>query len=297
MTLWQLKAFATVAREGSFTKAGKVLNIAQPSVSALIIDLQKELKVKLFEKLGTRTHLTEAGRRLLQIVERALGMIEKIPEEMEQVTGLKKGQIKVGGSVISAATFLPALVQRFQKEHPGVEVFFKVDRSHILEKNLLDGEIDIAVLGLAPHSSALITEPYREEDIVAIAPPDHPLARKRNVPLELLARHPIVIGDRSGSVVRNMVEKVFAERGLPFTLGLEVNMSSSGRDAIRNCVANGLGVGFISKCLVTGDIQSGRLKALRVPELKLKSTMYIAVHKNRTGSDLIQAFIKALKSS
>ncbi|MGH7767326.1 MAG: LysR family transcriptional regulator, partial [Candidatus Binatia bacterium] len=117
MTLWQLKTFATVAKEGSFTKAGKTLNISQPSVSALIIGLQKELGVKLFEKLGVKPHLTEAGRSLLQLAESALETIEKIPQEMDEVKGLKKGKLSVGSAGIATPIILPT-IHKFKSRFP-----------------------------------------------------------------------------------------------------------------------------------------------------------------------------------
>ncbi len=294
MTLWQLKAFATVAREGSFTKAGKVLNIAQPSVSALVIDLQKELKVKLFEKLGVRAHLTEAGRRVSQLVESALAMIEKIPEEIEQVAGLKKGRLAVGGSGFAGGTVLPMAVQAFKKAFPSIEVRLMIQHTSVLEEKLLNGELDVALMSRSSKAPLLIVEPYREEEIVAVASPNHFLARRKSIPLELLAQEAIV-SDGKESFTRQIVEPFFLRKKLPFMPALEINVLYGSRDAIKTAVANGLGIAFLAKHHVTRDVQVGRLRILKIPDFKLKRVMYLAFHRHRENPS-IQIFIDFLKN-
>jgi len=294
MTLWQLQAFATVAREGSFTKAGKALSISQPSVSALVIGLQKELGVKLFEKLGVRPHLTEAGRRLLKLVESALATIEKIPDEMDQVKGLKKGRLSVGGSGFAGATLLPIAVQAFKKFFPSIEVKLMIQRTPIIEEKLLNGEVDVALMGSAPKSSLITATLYREERVVVIAPPHHPLARKRSVRLEMLSRESIV-ADEKGTLSREMVEEVFNQKGLPFVPVLEINVLSAGRDAIKTAVASGLGISFLPEHCIALEVKAGLLKVLNVADLNVKRAMYLASHKKRRNNQLVQAFIEFLK--
>jgi DNA-binding transcriptional LysR family regulator len=294
MTLWQLKAFVTVAKEESFTKAGKVLHINQPSVSALVTGLQKELEVKLFEKLGIKPHLTEAGRRVLQLAESVLATIEKIPEEIDELKGLKRGSMAVGASGIAAATFLPGAIEAFRKKYPGIEISLKIAGGSALEKDLLDGNLDLAILGGAPLSPFLVGEVYLEEEVVGIAPPKHPLAQKHSVPLKLLAPEPLIIQEK-GNPIRDMVEARFAKAGCVFRQTLEVSADSGARDLIRSAVAKGLGIAFISKCHVVGDVEGGRIRILRIRGLKLKRTMYITTHKNRQGPWLIPAFVDFLR--
>jgi DNA-binding transcriptional LysR family regulator len=295
MTLWQLKTFAVVAKEGSFTKAGKVLHISQPSVSALIIGLQKELGVKLFERLGTRPHLTEAGRRLLKLVASALGTIEKIQEEMDQVRGLKKGRLAVGGSGFAGATLLPVVIQSFKKAFGSIEVSLMIHPSAVLEEKLLNGDLDVGLLGIPAKSPLIIARPYREERIVVIAPANHPLARKRTVPLQLVAKEPIIIEERSGGTIRKMVESLFAKKGLEFAPELTIDAVFGSRDAIKTAVASGLGLAFIPEHQVALDVHAGRLKILAVPEVKLKRVMYLAFHKRRQNP-LVQTFIEFLRT-
>jgi len=160
---------------------------------------------------------------------------------------------------------------------------------------LLDGDIDLAVLGRPSKCSLLCVEPYREEDIGFIAPSNHPLTRKRSVPLDTIAKEPLIVS-RDGSYVRGMLEQKFAEKGLPFSPLLEIDIHQlGGRDAEKNAVASGLGIGFLSRCYVELDVKAGRLKVLKVPELKLKRIISIAVHKNRRSTPFVQAFSDFLK--
>ncbi|HEY3303706.1 MAG TPA: LysR family transcriptional regulator [Candidatus Binatia bacterium] len=294
MTLWQLKTFATVAKEGSFTKAGKVLQISQPSVSSLVISLQKELGVKLFDRLGVKPHLTEAGRLLLKRAENVLATVEKIPQELEEIRGLKKGRLRIGGSALAAASFLPMAIQMFKKNYPGVEVVIKFQAGEILEQMLVDGELDIAIMSRRPHSSLLHSEPYREEQIVVIAPPRHPLAKRDSVPLKLLGKEQWILYTK-GTPVREMIESKFAEIGFSLTPTLEVDVQLGARDAIKNAVAGGLGISLLSKCHVLSDLKANRLKLIKVSGLDLKQPLYLTVQKTRRGSPFVEAFIDFLR--
>jgi len=294
MTLHQLKAFVTVADHGSITEAAKTLELRQPSVTLLIQNLERELKVKLFERLGNKIRLTGTGEKVLQHTEEILAEVDRITEEINEIKGLGSGKIKVGGSGLAGASFLLLAVQMFKEKYPGIEVQLNIEKSAMLEKMLLEGQIDIAIQGNS-RSPLLVMVPYYEEEIVAIAPPSHPLTKKTSVSFELLADQPIVI-NRKGTFTRDLVERKFAERELTIKPALEVNIQYASRDAIRRAVANGLGIGFSPKYLIMDHVKAGRLKILKVPQLNLKRTLYITVHKNRQRSPLVKAFMSFLKN-
>jgi DNA-binding transcriptional LysR family regulator len=288
VTLWQLKVFTTVAKTGSFTEAGKLLQITQPSATTLVQSLSRELAVKLFEKLGTKTHLTSAGQEALRYAHQMLGKEEELRRRMEELSGLKKGSLKIGGSVVAGASFLPAAVLRFVKKNPGFDIDLKIHRSEDLEKMLLAGDLDVAVMGIAPRSPLVVGKVFREEDVVVIAPPNHPLTKRRSVPLKLLANEHLI------STLRNIMKQKFLEKGLSFVPSVQVNLDIGSRDVVRSAVASGLGIGFLSKCHVVNDVKAGRIQILNVPELKLKRSLYLAVHKNRQHSPLMQSFMEYL---
>jgi DNA-binding transcriptional LysR family regulator len=272
MTLHQLRVFVKVAEVQSFTEAAKALGLTQPSVSSLIQGLVDELEYELFERHGIKISLTPEGAVFARRARDALAIIDGTKNEIDELHGLKKGT-----------------VQQFKKDHPGIQVVLKIQSNNSLERQLLEREIDLALLSGAPHSPLLRSEVYLEEQIVAIAPPHHPLARKRGVTLRMLAKEPLVASD-SGIQTRDMVEQRFARKGVAFTAAIEVSGQIGARDAIRNAVANGLGIGFIAHCHVIGDVEAGRVKILNVPELNLKRVIYIVTHKNRQITPPVQAF-------
>lgn len=293
MTLHQLKVFSKVAKLRSFTLTAASLDVTQPSVTFVIQSLERELGAKLFEKLGNKVHLSGAGKKLLHHAQEILAKVERIKEEINEIKGVKKGKLTVGGAAVAAASFLPPAVQEFKKKFPGVEVILKAQTIPILEKLLLDGDLDLAFFGMVPVSPHLVSEPFFEEEVVAFAPPNHPLAKRRSVSLKLLAKEPLIAHEK-GTPTRSVVEERFVKKGLPFTPVLELNFFG-GRDVIRNAVANGEGIGFLSRCIVSGDAQAGRVKLLNVPELKVYRSHYIVLPKGRKSSALVRAFIDFLK--
>jgi DNA-binding transcriptional LysR family regulator len=294
MTLHQLKVFTTVAKIRSFTHAAERLGVRQPSVSLVIKDLEQDLQVRLFEKLGHKINLTAAGELLMQDAEDILAKAEGLKERMDELKGLKKGRLAVGGSPVPAASFFPFVAEQFKREFSWVETTLRIDTSLNLEKSLLDGELDIAIMGRAPKSPLIIGEICHQEDIVAIASPRHPLANKGAVPLMRIAREAIITEEK-GSLVRDLLDERFAKLGVPFTPHMELSPRIGSRDAIRSAAAGGLGIGFTTKCHVVSDVEAGHLKILKVPDLKLKRNNYIAVHKSRQKAPLVQAFTKVLK--
>jgi len=294
MTLYQLKVFATVAKFKSFTLAAEALRVRQPSVTLIVQALQRELDTKLFERLGNKIHLTPVGEELLREAEAIVTKAEGIKDKIDEVKGLKKGKISVGGSSIAAASFLPIAIHMYKKRHPGIEVTLSIQDSRGLGKDLLEGKLDVAILSLATRSPALVTELYREEDVVVIASPNHPLARKRSIPLKLLANEPLIVPERDNRI-RDEIEQIFLDRGLSFTPAFEVNLRLGSRDAIKGAVARGLGIGFTSRPYITSDVKAGRLKTLKVVDFNLKRTMYITVHKSKQQSVHVQSFIIFLK--
>jgi DNA-binding transcriptional LysR family regulator len=296
MTLHQLRVFVKVAELQSFTEAAKVLGLTQPSVSSLIQGLVDELRYELFERHGIKISLTPEGAVFVRRAHDALAIIDGTQEEIDGLHGLRQGSVVVGGSPIPAASFLPRAVQQFKKDHPGIQVVLKIQSNNSLERQLLDREMDLALLSGAPHSPLLRSEVYLEEQIIAIAPPQHPLAKKRGVTLRMLAKEPLISSD-SGIQTRDMVEQRFARKGVAFTPTIQVSAQIGARDAIRNAVASGLGIGFIARCHVLADIDAGRVKVLKVPELNLKRVIYIVTHKSRQISAPVQAFKEFLRQN
>jgi len=291
MTLYQLKSFVTVAKLGSFTLAADRLQVRPPAVTLTVRSLQRELDVKLFERLGNKVHLTTAGQELLKEAQAVIAGAEGIKKKMEEVKGLKKGKISVGSAGIATPLILQA-VHNFKIQLPRIEVTLMIQKSASLYQKLSNGELDVAIVGRPSPSPLILAEPYRDEEVVFFASAKHPLGRRRSVSLKYLAEETLVTF-RDGHLA-DTVKQRFSELGLSFRPLMEIDLQLGGRETIKSAVESGLGVGFLTKLHILGDIRAGRITALNVPELKMKRTVYIAVHKNRRGSQLIQGFIDFL---
>ncbi|HEY3302952.1 MAG TPA: LysR family transcriptional regulator [Candidatus Binatia bacterium] len=294
MTLWQLKVFTTVAKTGSFTKAAKILQITQPSATTLVQTLSREVGVKLFEKLGAKIHITSAGEEALRFAHQMLEKVHNFKQRMDEFSGLRTEKISIGAAPIAAATFLPTIMQKFKEKYPGIEVTLKVESNEKMEIDLLESDLDLAFMSWLPSSHLLVSEHYYEEEFVAIAPPKHPLTNKRRVSLGQISKEPL-IAPQNNSTVRKMLKQRFALEGLDFTPAINISEIFGVRDLIRNFVAKGLGIGFIAKCHVIGDIQAGRVKLLHVPELNLKRDIHIVIHRSRQNAAPVRAFRDLLK--
>ena len=202
----------------------------------------------------------------------------------------------MAASFTAEAAFIPLAIQKFKQKYSGIELHFRIDRSALLEKALLDGALDVAILSRAPEFSQLIGIPYVEEKIVVTAPPNHPLVKMSSVPLEVLAKEPFVVS-KDGSRNRKALMEAFAKKGLTFKIALEVDVMSGSRDAFKTAAASGIGLAVNHMCHVAGDIKLGRLKILKIPELNLIRHNYIAIHKRREKSSLVQTFIDFLKKN
>ena len=156
MTIKQLKVFIRVAKLKSFTQTSKSLNISQPSVTIMVQHLQRELGTKLFDRLGNKIQLTRAGEEVVGRAEEILARLAGLKERVDEITGARKGKLIISGSLLPGYSFLPLAVHKFSRQHPGIDVSLKVEGSSFIEKTLLEGEIDIAIVSRVPQFSLLV---------------------------------------------------------------------------------------------------------------------------------------------
>jgi len=295
MTIHQLRVLVTVGKLRSFTRASRSLDVSQPSVTLLIQNLQRELGTDLFNRLGNKIRPTRAGEIVLVQAKGLLAKVDQLKERIDEITGKKKGRLMIGSTFLPSISFLPSAVDKFIKAYPRIEVLFEIGVRSTIVKALLDGELDIGVITRAPQVPLLITKPYRVEEIVVIAPPNHPLTKKRSVPLKLLGKEKFIVVKKGQGQIRDSVEKLFIKKGIPFNVALEISSNFGSRDVIRTAVANNLGIGFGYKNNTKIYVKAGLVKVLKVPELKLKQKIYIVAHKNRQRLPLVKAFSAHLR--
>jgi DNA-binding transcriptional LysR family regulator len=283
VTLRQLHVFEAVARHLSFSRAAAELHLTQPAVSMQVKSLEAEAGLPLVEQIGKKIHLTEAGRELqarAHAIDHELGAAE---EALGAMRGLTQGRLTIG-LVSTAKYFAPELLGRFLKAHPGVAVKLEVDNREAMIGLLAGNEVDLAVMGRPPQNMATVAEGFAPHPHVIIAPPDHPLAGQRRIPLERLAEETFVIRE-PGSGTRGLLERLFAEHKLP----LKVSMEMASNETIKQAVIAGMGISLLSLHTVGLELATRRLVILDVAGLPIVRKWHVVHLAQKRLSPVAQA--------
>jgi DNA-binding transcriptional LysR family regulator len=281
LTLRQLDILEAVARCGSFSRASAELHLTQPAVSMQIKQLEESLGMPLFEHMGKRIHLTEAGRETLEASRAVSRQLANLEHALADLQGLKGGSLTV--SVASSASYLAArLIAAFRQAHPEVRVSLNAVNRETLLQHLAENSVDLVLMGRPPEGIDLEAQPFLDNPLVVIAAPSHPLAGVKNIPLQRLAEEPFV-GREPGSGTRIAVEKFFEANGLTLKVAMEMNKN----EAIKQAVEAGLGVGVVS---LHGELATRHLRILDVQGFPLLRRWYLVRRQGKRLSPAAQAF-------
>ncbi len=258
INLHHLRVFKTVAELLSFSRAAEALILSQPAVSMHVKHLEEVIGMALFEKVGRRIKLTEAGEHLYQYSQRIFALLQETGQVMESLRGAEQGKLRVAADTTAGVYVLPEYLGTFRRAYPNVAISLEVtNRSAVIERLLLR-DVDLAVIGQIPEGEQeLVATPFLVNELVVIAWPEHRLAGKRNVPLEELAGETFLMRE-PGSGTRATAERFFAAAGVPINIGMELGSNST----VKNAVANGLGIAVISRRAIDLELKTGRLVIL-----------------------------------
>lgn len=280
MTLRQLTLFRAVAEHLSFTRAAAELCLTQPAVSIQIKQLEGHVGTALFEQIGKRIYLTEAGRELYAASRDIFSRIEALEMSLNELQGSIKGQLKL--SVVTTATyFTPHLFSAFLAEHPEVNIRLNVtNRNNVLER-LANNEDDLVIMGQVPEQLNVQALQFLENPLVVLAPPDHSLVDEKNISLKRLAKETFLVRE-PGSGTRLAMERTFAEHNLLLKTGMELGSS----EAIKQGVSAGLGLSVLSSNTLTLELAAGTVRVLDVQHFPLRRNWYV-VHLNEKKLSLV----------
>lgn len=242
MELRQLRYFAAVARRQSFTDAADELHVAQSAVSQQVKRLERELGTELLTRTTRSVRLTETGQAVLTRATRILSEADALASEVDEVRGLTRGRLVVGGMLPAGGIDLPALLLRFKTLHPGVEVQLREGTASDMVERLRGDEIDAAIAMLEPPEipDSLAWRRLGSERLVLWMEPGDPLAKRKRIGLAELDGRPFV-SFRPGAAVRSLVNRAFADAGVSPEFAFETNDLSM----MRAVVSRGLGIAVI----------------------------------------------------
>jgi DNA-binding transcriptional LysR family regulator len=273
LTLRQLQIFVVAARHLSYARAAEELHLTPPAVSMQLKQLEDNVGMPLFERMGRGVALTQAGELLQHHALRVLGEIKDAEASLQALSGAEAGLLSVG-LVSTAKYFMPRLLAKFAQDHPGVEVQFAVGNRESLLQKLQDNAIDLAVMGRPPQEIDAHAEPMAGHPYVLIAPAGHPLASAPCFDLQEL-RHETFLLREEGSGSRRVAEEMF--RTHLFTPARTIALGSN--ETIKQAVLAGMGLSLISLHTLPLELKTRELAVLDVLGTPIDRTWYV-VHMN-----------------
>ena len=283
VTFRQLKVFESVARHLSFTQAAQELHLSQPAVSMQIKQLEESAGLPLFEQLGKKVYLTEAGNEMYHYCRTIAAQLEEAEDVLEQLKGVQRGHLDIG--VASTANyFATRLLAAFAKQHEGVTFSLDVTNRASLLRQLEQNEKDMVIMGRPPANMPLELEAFMDNPLVVIAPPDHPLVGSK-VSLKRLQKESFVVRE-AGSGTRIAMERFFSQHGVELQTGMEMTSN----EAIKQAVEAGLGLGIVSIHTLALELEVGRLAVLEVEDFPILRHWYVVHRKGKRLSPIAESF-------
>lgn len=291
VNLHQLRIFYTVAKLGSFSRAAEELRISQPSVSIQVADLERSLGVDLFEQLGKRIYLTDAGRVLEDYARRILNLVEEANSALAEVTGEYKGRLTIGASTTPGTYILPRVIGAFQERYPQVTVTLDISHTRRIQERILRNEIDVGVVGWEVSSYNLEVQPLLEDELVLVVPSGHPLAQAESVPAKVLRDQRVIMRER-GSGTREAAEAALRDSGVVFTPVMEL----SSNEAIKEAVASGLGVTILSRLAIATEVAAQRLVIVPMNDVTIRRSFRVVYHRDKRIGKALRTFLDMLQA-
>ena len=263
-TLPQLCLFEASARLGSFTRAAEELHMAQPTASVQIKKLTETVGLPLFEQIGKRIYLTEAGHRLHASCAEVFRTLANLEDTLAGMRHLESGRLRLAVST-AAKYFAPRMLAEFARRYPGVEVSLQVHNRQALIERLRANQDDLYIFADAPAAGEFVTQTILANPLVVFARADHPLAREKSIPLARLAQEPFLMRE-PGSGTRQAAEAVFCRHDLK----PPVRMEASTNEAIQQAILAGFGVSILPRYTFGLDTAQSQLVCLDVEGFPLE---------------------------
>ncbi len=271
VTLRQLQIFEKVVRLGGYTRAAEALHLTQPTVSMQIKKLSEALGLPLLEQVGRHIQLTAVGRDVYVAAQEILARMAALEDSASERQGIVKGELHIC-VITTAKYFMPRLLGAFINQYPLVKPRLTVtNRAKVLQR-LNSNEDDLLIMGQVPKKLAVEAHPFIDNELVVVAPADHPLSGATNISLKTLRKERFLVRE-SGSGTRQAVERLFAEKGTKITPYMELGSS----EAIKQGVMAGLGISVLSRRNLRLELLGKHIVILNVEGFPLIRRWY-AVH-------------------
>jgi DNA-binding transcriptional LysR family regulator len=289
-----LETFCRVADLKSFSKAAEDLFLSQPTVSGHILSLEKSLSLRFFDRASKEVRLTKAGEIFREYALKILSFRKDLLNALSEFSQGIRGELCLGASTIPGEYLLPKLMGDFKKEHPHFIISLKIADTKEIIQYVLQDSVEFGIIGAKLNHPFLHYEKYAEDEIIVVAPSDHPLTRKKRVNLEELLKEPWIIREE-GSGTQMAVEKALRKKGKSlkeFDLSMEMGSTSSVKEGVKAK----LGLAFLSRKATEEEVNQGFLSRINVEEIEpISRQIYIVSRAGRTLSPIGMEFLRFLK--
>lgn len=283
-TLNQLRIFQAVAQHGSFTRAAEALHLSQPAVSIQVKQLENTVGLPLYEQLGKTIYFTEAGQIILACARGVAGQLEDAAEAIDNLRGIKRGHLKVSVAT-TAGSFVTRMLAMFADHYPEVSVSLDVTNREKLLRHLAGNEQDLIIMGEPPNDSNLVATSFMDNPLVLVAAPEHPLAGRTGLPVDVLRDQPFVLREK-GSGTRATIQRFFDRARIK----VRVTMEMTSNEAIKQAVQAGLGLGIASRHTLELELETERLVELDVEGFPIPRHWYLVRRSGKQLSPVAQLF-------
>ncbi|WP_445618974.1 LysR family transcriptional regulator [Kushneria sp. Sum13] len=283
-----LRAFVAVAECGSFSLAAEQIHLTQSAVSKRIATLEHQTDARLFDRIGRRIALTEAGHLLLPRAREILGLFEDTQRALTSLSGTVRGRLSLATSHHIGLHRLPAVLRRYTQRWPQVTLDMRFLDSEQAYQGVMDGSLELALATLAPHTAKpLVATPLWMDQLHFVCAPDHPLTRQRSLTLGALSQVDAVLPGEQ-TFTRAMVMSAFNRAGLE----VSVSMSTNYMETLKMMVSIGLGWSVLPETLLDDSVHR-----LDIDHPPIERPLGYLFHENRTLSNAARAMIDLLEAS
>ena len=289
MDFGQVEAFVQVAQLRSFSRAAEALQLTQPSITARIQALERELGEELFERRGRGVRMTDAGNAFLPFVERILQTLREGRDAVDEVRNVQLGSLRLGTAITISTYVLPKILRTFCERYPGLDVVIRTGRSEQVLQMLLSDEIHVALARTLAHPEADTIHLYDDEIVLAVNR-GHRFAASGRTTVAEAATEPIVLFDR-GSSYYGLINNFFRQANVIPNVAMELDSL----EATKRMVEEGLGIALVPLVTIERELASGDLMKIELVDAQpLSRPISLIYRKGRKRPRTAQAFIDTL---
>ena len=289
MDFGQVEAFVQVAAHHSFSRAAEVLQLTQPSITARIQSLERELGEEMFERGGRGVRLTDAGLAFLPYAERILQTLQEARDAVDEVRNVQLGSLRLGSALTISTYVLPRILHVFRQRYPGVDVVIRTGRSEQILSMLLADEAQVGLVRSLSHPEVETVHLY-DDEIVLVAYPEHPFAESRRATVEEASGQPIILFDR-GSSYYGLIHNFFRQASVVPNVAMELDSL----EATKRMVEQGLGIALVPSVTIERELEAGTLVKVDLVDAEaIRRPISLIYRRHRKRPRTVQAFIDTM---